>query len=99
MPRTPSHLVPLNVFADIVRIAQAETPLADRLNAANARVDRFLADLREYEKGTVAEGHVTAATLRKQLRGKLKRASTRWIGTEEIRIMRQALVRLDAHGE
>ena len=96
MAAKPPYLVPLNVFADVVRIAQGEAPLGDRLKTARARIGGLLADRREYEKQD-PDARTTAIALKEQLSRKLKAASTRWLGTEEIRVIRAALVRLDAH--
>jgi hypothetical protein len=89
MAATPPHIVPLNVFADVIRIAQGEVPLTDRLVAAASRMDQFLADLREYETQH-PELHARATALKEQLRRKLKAASRRWIGTEEVAVLREA---------
>ena len=96
MAATPAHIVPLNVFADVIGIAQGEVSLADRLAAARARVDQFLADFREYETHHPAP-RPTAGGLRIQLQRKLKAASTRWMGTEEVKVLREAHARLVSH--
>jgi hypothetical protein len=96
MAAIPPHIVPLNVFADIIGIAQGEAPLADRLMAAAARVDQFLANLREYETQH-PELHARAVALRERLRRKLKAASRRWIGKEEVTILQEAHARLTDH--
>jgi hypothetical protein len=93
---TPSHIVPRNVFADVIRIAQGELVLSDRLLAASERVDQFLADLREYEVQH-PELHARATALKERLRRKLKAASRRWIGTEEVAVLREAHARLAGH--
>jgi hypothetical protein len=96
MAATPAHMVPLNVFADVIGIAQGEVSLADRLAAAHARVDQFLADLQEYETRH-PELHARVMTLEEQLRRKLKAASRRWIGTEEVAVLGEAHARLVGH--
>ena len=93
MGAAPSHIVPLNVFEEIIRIAQGEAPLTDRLAAASERVDQFLADLREYETQH-PELHATVTALKERLRRKLKAANRRWIGTEEVAVLREAHARL-----
>jgi len=92
----PPHIVPLNEFADVIGIAQGEVPLADRLVAASERVDQFLADLQEYETQH-PELHARVTALKEQLRRKLKAASRRWIGTEEVAVLREAHARLAGH--
>jgi len=87
------HLVPLNVFEDIVRIGQGEMPFDDRLKAVIARVDQFLADLAEYERQYPTSRRMNDA-LKRRLRHRLQAAAKRWIGTEEVRVFNAALTRL-----
>jgi len=86
----PPHIVPLNVFEDIVRIGQGEMPIDDRLKAVIGRIDQFLVDVEEYEWQYPAS-HRMNETLKSQLRHRLKAATDRWIGTEAVCVLKAAL--------
>jgi hypothetical protein len=78
----PPPISPLNVYVGLMGIGRGEMVLSVRLVAARAHVVQFLADLQDYEKLDLSS-HKAANTLEKELRGKLKGAFTRWVGTEE----------------
>ncbi|HYB08707.1 MAG TPA: hypothetical protein VEJ16_03450 [Alphaproteobacteria bacterium] len=90
---TPPQIMPLNVFEDIVQIAQCETPLDDRLMATGARIDQFVSDLEDHGKQH-RTFRKTKDVLKSQLRHRLKAAANRWIGMEEVRVFKEALTRL-----
>lgn len=98
MTAEPTPISPLNVYVDLIRIGQGEMPLTDRLVAARARVDQFFADLQEYEK-LHPSSHKVANALTKELRRKIKAASTKWEGAEAINVFLEALRQLNKQKE
>ena len=94
----PPHITPLSVVEDIIRIAQGELPLKDRLVLTDARIDQFVSDLEDYGRQYPAS-RKTNDSLKKQLRHRLKAAANRWIGMEEVSVFKEALTRLTARDD